>query len=199
MPDTVSKTDNFLKAIEKYAEEQRSKMQSEAEDFKNRELNIAEEEGLKEAYTMIQKKMADINNRISSDRSKQEAESRRNIFIRRKEIEDEVFEKAKQRLIEFTATEKYISLLETSAKNIAEVLGADDITVYLKKDDMKHKDRIIKALGKNCEFAVSDEIKIGGITGLSRSRGLIADETLDTRLEEQHEWFCENSGLRITE
>lgn len=199
MPDTVSKTDNFLKAIEKYAEEQRSKMQSEAEDFKNRELNIAEEEGLKEAYTMIQKKMADINNRISSDRSKQEAESRRNIFIRRKEIEDEVFEKAKQRLIEFTATDKYISLLETSAKNIAEVLGADDITVYLKKDDMKHKDRIIKALGKNCEFAVSDEIKIGGITGLSRSRGLIADETLDTRLEEQHEWFCENSGLRITE
>ena len=199
MPDTVSKTDNFLKAIEKYAEEQRSKMQSEAEDFKNRELNIAEEEGLKEAYTMIQKKMADINNRISSDRSKQEAESRRNIFIRRKEIEDEVFEKAKQRLIEFTATEKYISLLETNAKNIAEVLGADDITVYLKKDDMKHKDRIIKALGKNCEFAVSDEIKIGGITGLSRSRGLIADETLDTRLEEQHEWFCENSGLRITE
>ena len=199
MPDTVSKTDNFLKAIEKYAEEQRSKMQSEAEDFKNRELNIAEEEGLKEAYTMIQKKMADINNRISSDRSKQEAESRRNIFIRRKEIEDEVFEKAKQRLIEFTATEKYISLLETSAKNIAEVLGADDITVYLKKDDMKHKDRIIKALGKNCEFSVSDEIKIGGITGLSRSRGLIADETLDTRLEEQHEWFCENSGLRITE
>lgn len=199
MPDTVSKTDNFLKAIEKYAEEQRSKMQSEAEDFKNRELNIAEEEGLKEAYTMIQKKMADINNRISSDRSKQEAESRRNIFIRRKEIEDEVFEKAKQRLIEFTATDKYISLLETSAKNIAEVLGADDITVCLKKDDLKHKDRIIKALGKNCEFAVSDEIKIGGITGLSRSRGLIADETLDTRLEEQHEWFCENSGLRITE
>ena len=39
MPGTVSKTDNFLKAIEKYAEEQRSKIQSEAEDFRERELS----------------------------------------------------------------------------------------------------------------------------------------------------------------
>ena len=25
------------------------------------------------------------------------------------------------------------------------------------------------------------------------------DETLDTGLSEQHEWFCENSGLKVTE
>ena len=39
MPDTTSKTDNFLKAIEKYAEEQRTKMKSEAEVFKAKEIN----------------------------------------------------------------------------------------------------------------------------------------------------------------
>ena len=61
MPGTVSKTDNFLKAIEKYAEEQRSKIQSEAEDFRERELNKAEEEGLREAYVLIQKKMTEID------------------------------------------------------------------------------------------------------------------------------------------
>ena len=42
MPDTVSKTDNFLKAIEKYAEEQRGKLRTEAEEFQERELNNAE-------------------------------------------------------------------------------------------------------------------------------------------------------------
>ena len=42
MPDIVSKTDNFLKAIEKYAAEQRSKIESEAEEFKSKELNKAE-------------------------------------------------------------------------------------------------------------------------------------------------------------
>ena len=75
MPDTVSKTDNFLKAIEKYAEEQRSKIQSEAEDFKEKELNKAEEEGLREAYVLIQKKMTDIKTQIASELSKAETAS----------------------------------------------------------------------------------------------------------------------------
>ena len=66
MPETVSKTDNFLKAIEKYAEQQRSKIQSEAEDFKQKELSKAEDEGLKEAYILIQKKMNDIKAEIAS-------------------------------------------------------------------------------------------------------------------------------------
>ena len=96
MPDTVSKTDNFLKAIEKYAEEQRTKIRSEAEDFKEKELNKAEEEGLREAYVLIQKKMSDIKTEISAGLSRAETASRRRIFVRRQEIEADVFEKAKK-------------------------------------------------------------------------------------------------------
>ena len=44
----------------------------------------------------------------------------------------------------------------------------------------------------------SNEIQIGGIMGISRTVGLLADETLDTKLQNQREWFCENSGLTIT-
>ena len=44
MIDANSKTNSFLQAIEKYAEEQRSKLRSEAEEFKERELNAAEEQ-----------------------------------------------------------------------------------------------------------------------------------------------------------
>ncbi len=199
MPDTISKTDNFLKAIEKYAEEQRSKMQSEAEDFKSRELNMAEEEGLKEAYVMIQKKMADINNRISAERSKAESASKKRIFLRRREIEEEVFLKAEKKLVEFTKTAPYLDLLLKSAAAISKVLRHDDVVIYVRQADLKYQKQIIQSFGRKCEIAASDEIRIGGMTGLSRSMGLIADETLDTRLEEQHEWFCEHSGLRITE
>jgi vacuolar-type H+-ATPase subunit E/Vma4 len=199
MPDTTSKTDNFLKAIEKYAEEQRTKMKSEAEVFKAKEMNRAEEEGLKEAYTMIQKKMSEINNQISSELSRAETASKKRIFLKRREIEDEVFAKAEKKLIEYTATDKYVSKLQKSAENISKVLDADDVILYVKEKDMAHKQKLIKAFGRKCEVAVSDDIKLGGITGLSRSLGMIADETLDSRLAEQHEWFCENSGLKVTE
>lgn len=199
MPDTVSKTDNFLKAIEKYAEEQRRRLQSEAEEFRERELNNAEEEGLKEAYDLIQKKMADINNKISSELSKAEGESRNRIFAKRREIEDKVFVKAEKKLLEFTKTEKYSSLLEKSAKEIGKALKADDVILYVRESDMKYEKKLKAAFSGKCEIMISDDIKIGGITGLSRSMGLIADETLDTKLMYQKEWFYEHSGLSVTE
>ena len=141
MPDTTSKTDNFLKAIEKYAEEQRTKMKSEAEVFKAKEMNRAEEEGLKEAYVMIQKKMSEINNQISSELSRAETASKKRIFLKRREIEDEVFAKAEKKLIEYTKTDKYITEHAKSAEKIGKVLDADDVILYVKEKDMAHKNK----------------------------------------------------------
>lgn len=199
MPDTVSKTDNFLKAIEKYAEEQRSKIQSEAEDFKERELNKAEEEGLREAYVLIQKKMSDIRTQISAELSRAETASRRKTFVRRQEIEKEVFEKAAQKLREYTKTEKYLKNLLNSTKEISMAIQADDVVLKLRKEDLVHKNQIFLAFGRKCEIVETDEIIIGGILGVSKKLGMLADETLDSRLEQQHEWFFENSGLKVTE
>ena len=199
MPDTVSKTDNFLKAIEKYAEEQRGKLQSEVEAFREREMNAAEEEGLREAYTMIQKTMADINSRIARETSKADAASRKNIFLKRQQIEDEVFARAKEKLLAFCETEKYAALMKRSAVNISHVLKADDVVLYVRQDDMKYKAKLKLYFGVNCEIQPTDEIEIGGMIGVSRSMGLIADETLDAKLLQQREWFYENSGLTVTE
>ena len=199
MPDIVSKTDNFLKAIEKYAAEQRSKLESEAEEFKEKEINKAEEDGLKEAYVLLQRKMSAINTSIARELSKAENESRKSTFVKRQEIEDKVFDRAKEKLIEFANTDKYTEKLLESVKKISQKLTADDVVLYVNQRDMKLKNKIISAFGKKCGVQSSDEIKIGGITGISREMGLLADETLDTRLSQQREWFCENSGLKVTE
>ena len=199
MPDIVSKTDNFLKAIEKYAAEQRSKLESEAEEFKEKEINKAEEDGLKEAYVLLQRKMSAINTSIARELSKAENESRKSTFVKRQEIEDKVFDRAKEKLIEFAKTDKYTEKLLESVKKISRKLTADDVVLYVNQRDMKLKYKIISAFGKKCDVQPSDEIIIGGITGISREMGLLADETLDTRLSQQREWFCENSGLKVTE
>ena len=199
MPGTVSKTDNFLKAIEKYAEEQRSKIQSEAEDFRERELNKAEEEGLREAYVLIQKKMTDIRTQIAADLSRAETASRRKTFVRRKQIEDEVFEKAAKKLEAYTKTDKYAKSLEKSAKDISKVLGADDVVLKVRKSDLAKKNKIVLAFGRKCEVGETNDIRIGGMIGVSKKLGILIDETLDSKLETQREWFCDNSGLKVTE
>ena len=198
MPDIVSKTDNFLKAIEKYAAEQRSKIESEAEEFKSKELNKAEEDGLKEAYVLLQKKMLSINTGIARELSKAENASRKSTFIKRQEIENKVFESAKEKLLEYAKTDKYIAGLLDSVKAVSKKLTADDVILYVCERDIKLKDKIISAFGRKCDVQVSNEIRIGGVTGISRKGGILADETLDTKLQNQKEWFCENSGLTIT-
>ncbi len=197
MSDTVSKTDNFLRAIEKYAEEQRNKIKSEAETFKEKELTKAEEEGLREAYSFIQHKMASIKTEISRELSKAESQSRREIFIRRMEIADEVFKRAEDKLIQFTKTDKYADFLKKSVRETAKYLKSDDVIIFVNENDMRFSEDIKSSFGNQCEVRPSEDITIGGISAQSRKLGLIADETLDTKLSEQREWFCENSGLHI--
>lgn len=199
MADTVSKTDNFLKAIERYAEEQRTRIKTEAEDFKQQELSKAEEEGLREAYVLIQKKMTDIRTEIAAQLSRAENSSRKKIFLRRMEIEQSVFDDAKKQILEFTQTEEYVTMLEKSARAVAEKLTAGDTVLLVRKADLKHRDRIAAAFGGKCGIQEYEDITIGGLIGQSRSMGILVDETLDSRLEAQHDWFCENAQLRVTE
>ena len=198
MSDTVSKTDNFLKAIEKYAEEQRNRIETEAQSMKEKELSKAEDEGLREAYVLIQRSMADVKTEISAELSRAENASRKEIFLRRKEIEDSVFEDVKKKLDAFTGTDAYKSMLEKSAEEIAKYLDAPDVVLYVRKQDLGFEKAIVKAFGKECRVDAYEDIEIGGIIGESRSLGLLADETLDSRLMQQREWFCENSGLKVS-
>lgn len=217
MAEVQSGSENFLKAIEKYAEEQRNKIRFESESFKKQELEKAETEGIREAYTLIQREMAAIRTEISSQLSRDEMASRKKIFEKRNKMTENVFEKVTQRLVEFTKTADYEKLMLESVKKIAQALKADDVIFLIKESDLKFADKIkvaytaerlkdkkladkIKsAFSPSCEVKSSKEIKIGGITGRSASLGLIADETLDTKLDGQREWFYQNSGLRVTE
>ena len=136
---------------------------------------------------------------ISAGLSRAETASRRRIFVRRQEIEADVFEKAKNKLVEYTKTADYGKSLEKSAALISEKLTGDDTVLLVREQDMKYKDKLFTAFGRSCEVKTSEDILIGGVIGVSKKLGLLADETLDSKLEEQHEWFCENSGLMVTE
>ncbi len=58
----------------------------------------------------------------------------------------------------------------------------------------------LKAIFKNgCVVTESDDIVYGGLRAADRKTHCLADDTLDTKLKEQKEWFLEHSGLSIEE
>lgn len=196
MLDT-DKTSSFLKAIDKYAKEQRREIQSKAKEFKKKELHKAEAEVLRDSYFLIQREMAQMRKSIDSEVSKIEVESKRKLLQRRSDIAESVFKQARNKLLDFTKTEEYIKTLKKKVSLIATVLNEQDVILYVKKEDLKFEKELIEAFNKPCKVIVSDEVKIGGVLGYSAKQGLIIDETLDAKLENQRCWFSKNSQLNI--
>ena len=46
-------------------------------------------------------------------------------------------------------------------------------------------------------LTADESIELGGLKGANAAKGLVADDTLATRLNAQHEWFLQNAGLEI--
>ncbi len=195
MPDESTKTSKFLEAINKYAKEQRDKLNSEAEKIRKEEEIRIEDEMLGNAYKLIQREMAEMKTEISREYSNREMEGRRKLFERRSEIMEEVFDKARERLIEFTKSDAYEKFLKDVVSSVLETLSGSDLVLYLRSEDQHFADMLKSSCKTQCEFSVDDSIKLGGVRGYSKSQGVIVDETLDARLEDQREWFVENSGL----
>jgi vacuolar-type H+-ATPase subunit E/Vma4 len=197
MASNDEKANKFYNAINHYAEEQRSKIEQEIMDFKQKELEEAEIDALTEAYQLIQKEMAEMRNGISHEMSLRGMNARRDILAKRQKITNDVFERTAKKLCEFTEKSDYVVLLQKFAGNLQKTFDKSGTVICIKNGDQKYEEQIKAAFGKDCTFKVDAGIQIGGIRAYNSEMGIMADETLDSLLEGQHEWFEENSGLAV--
>lgn len=198
MANSNEKTGNFLNAIQKYADEQKHKIESEVERFKREELKKAEDEGLKDAYVLIQKEMGAMRTGITSEMAKREEKSKQALYQKRMEIVEDVFHKASQKLLSYTKTQEYAQLLKKSAQEIAACFEGKPCVLHIRKEDEALQDALLSCFPPSaCTIEHDSSIKLGGVTGSCESMGIVVDQTLDTKLKDQLEWFLQNSGLRV--
>lgn len=193
------KASTFLDAINKYAKEQRDKIHNELETRKKEEIKKVENEVLSDAYKLIQHELHIMKKEITSKLSGEEIKNRKSLFDQRNEITADVFDKVKTKLAEFTKTEGYPKLLYSYAKATAGVLTEKNTVIFLRSEDMRYENEIKKAFPSmsGCVVKQADDILIGGLRGVNETMGLVVDETLDSKLAGQYQWFQKNSGLRI--
>lgn len=197
MASNDEKISKFNLAINHYAEEQRAKIQQEVDEFKQHELEETEIEVLTEAYHLIQKEMAEMRSGITQEMAHRGMDARRELLAQRQKIADEVFERCFNSLQEYTQKSEYSALLEKFAKNLSSTFTEPGTVFCIKADDEKYKTQIEKAFGSSCTFKTDNQIILGGIRAYNLEMGIMADETLDTMLEDQREWFEENSGMAV--
>ena len=199
MQSQEQKLETMLKAINEYAERQRLRILYEIDEQSTTELERAEKEALSDAYRMIRQETADVRGAITRDLSSRELAGRRRLLELRSDIERRVFARAEEKLREFAAGDKYEAYLVKAAKDTARAFSAhrEGVVFRVRQCDMGFADAIAAAYGAKCGFEPDADIRLGGFIARSPELGAAVDATLDTRLEDQHEWFGENAGLSI--
>lgn len=197
MANNEEKVNKFNLAINHYAEEQRRKIEQEISEFKQKELEDAEVEALTEAYRLIQKEMSEMRNGIAREMARREMDGRRELLEQRKQITEEVFEKAKQQLTEFTKKPEYAALLQKFTAQLPEKLHRTGTVIEVRQEDEKYEEMIKSTFGSDCTIKAEPGIQIGGVRAYNTEAGILADQTLDSMLEDQRERFEEDSGMAV--
>lgn len=194
----MDKTNNFLESIKKQSEEERAEMRREAEEYRKAETDKAREKGKADAEHYVTRMMSEKKSEITSEYAVKHLEAEGEIFRKRDAMVNDIFSRAKDVLLRFTQSDKYEEKLISSAKEIAEMFGDNDCVIYLKEEDFKYADNIKSVFKSNAEIQTDVKILIGGLRGYCESMRIVADNTLDSKLETQKEWFIENAKLRVT-
>lgn len=192
-----TKTDNFLQAIKKYADQQRNAMREEVEHLKEEKLNEAKQKAKRDSGKLVKDKIEEIKNRETSKLAKLTQDGQKELFLERAKMTEDIFKKAEEKLIEYSKTTEYSEKLTQSAKEIANLFGNKEYVIYLSEKDLAYSDKLKALFNENTEISADKSIKIGGIKGFCHSMNIVADETLDSKLYEQRNWFIENSGLSV--
>ena len=197
MANSDEQVTKFMQAITAYAEEQSRAIHQEVEDFKAERLREAEREVLRDSYLLIQKEQDDMRRKLSREMSLRDMDARRELLSTRRDMAKTIFARAEEKLAAFTKTPAYRDWLLKSLAAIAEKLPADGTVYELRREDEDLCGELRAACPAETDFRFVPDIRLGGLRGVNAAAGIVADDTLDTRLAQQHDWFTEHSGLTI--
>ena len=195
MANIEEKINKFVQANTTYSDEQRDMMLREAEEYKAERPKKAAQADLVAAYTLIQKETGDIRTERAREMSRRDLAARKEVLNRRRQIMDEVFSKAEVRLSEYAETPGYLDFLKNTLGRMTQLLPSAGTVYTVAERDRPLIDELSKICPSGSRVEAADTIKLGGIRAVNSESGQIIDNTLDSRLQSQREWFTISSGL----
>ena len=183
--------------IERLANLEEEKILAEAKELEEEAYNQIKAEAKKDAEALLAKELVEISSSASVEASLSQEEKTKKLVVKRDEYVANIFKEAKEKLVAFVASKDYQKYLIEHIEKIGKLYQMEDSTLELREEDMRYKDELVKAYGGDLEVEVSDKIKIGGFIIENKATNVVVDESLDSALENQKDWFYKTSGLMI--
>ena len=183
--------------IERLASLEEEKILAEAKELEAEAYQQIKAEAKKDADALLAKELVEISSNASVEASLSQEEKTKKLVETREAYVTKIFKEAKNRLNEFVNSEGYKMYLIKHMEKISSLYQMSDSILKLRQNDTKYADDLVKAYGIDLTVEVSDEIKIGGFIIENKATNVVIDESLETALENQKEWFYKTSGLMI--
>ena len=189
MNELDTRAERFLESIRAEGEAACAAIREETE----REINSQLDETRRTENTRVERTER-AKTRANRDLSAARMAARATLAAQRQKIADETFSKAREQLAAFVAGKDYAAWLQKEAASLAETLG-ENAKITARAADLPLLKNVELPAGTVLE--ADDSITLGGLKGANPAKGVAADDTLEARLEAQHDWFLENAGLEI--
>ena len=177
--------------IEKISSAEEKEILDEAKAIEQEAYNQLRGEAEIDAKHQLDKELAEISSKASIEASAQLEERLKKLVEKREEYVQTIFTEVKNKLVEFVNGKDYKDYLLTHVKAVSDEYQMTDCVLYVRKDDLK------KAYALPIEVEEGQQIQLGGFIIENKTTNVVVDESLDSNLEAQKDWFYKTSGLMI--
>ncbi len=187
----ASKIGRFQVAVDDQADKEIAELTARIRERKSAAGKARAQFEGREQLAKIRAERNAAETRIKKEISRCDFEIERAVLSHRKELIDSFFEELGDELRGFAASDKYEAHLKKSLDQAEKALGKDFV-VLAKPDDVEK----LKGLTSN-EVRADNAISIGGICAMNEEKGLFADFSLDSAIDEEKEAFVSKKELKL--
>lgn len=194
MPKTDERTEVIGSAMISQAEQESKEIIEKANKLREKEISEYKEAVIEKMFQDLQYQTAVIRQKSVQDKAQVEIGASRELLGNRESIRATVFQSAREKLLDFANSSDYSKKFFDDLEKCRELFTDKNSTVLVREKDMELEEKI-KNILPDCSVESSSDIKIGGFIIRSKQAGILVDETLDAKLNQQNEWFLRNCGL----
>ena len=185
----------LINDIEEQAQDSLKTLQGDAETQRSAILTTIRKKAEEEAALYKEQELVDLRSNLIQNESQAKWKVKHDLLKRRAQLVDELFEEVRKDLLAFVKSEAYDDFHRV---NLEKLSRRDDIgraSLIVKENEVLRFEAILQSLKLDFSVSVGEHIHIGGFILVSESGRLEIDQSLDTQLQSQREWFFNHSKL----
>ena len=172
------KLQHFMDVTTEKVNAENAKQMQEYEQGLEKVYEDYKETALRKSELALKLKEESLKKQMNADLAAEQILIREQTGKLLRELDEKLSSEVKGKL----ATSAYETYLVNQTREIVKFADGDDVTVYIDPEDICHKNAI--SAGANVAVTVSEYSFGGGVRAVISKRGILIDQSFDTKLKE---------------